>query len=186
MTYAVSSTVNFAQGSSVMLGAVLCFAFSQSMGLPMWLAVPLASGGLCRLRQRGRGGAGRPAFRQPGLQRMADVDGGTGHRAGQPCHVHLRQGAAQPAPSPLVGEPISLAGIGLGVYALHARSFRRWGLAMAAALHGVCAARDGARRCWRWRRTGMPRGRWGTSLIRRAISASFALSTCFAGAAPAS
>ena len=39
MTHAVSGTVNFAQGSSMMLGAVLCFAFAQTLGLPMALAV---------------------------------------------------------------------------------------------------------------------------------------------------
>jgi len=37
MTYAVSSTVNFSQGSSVMLGAVLAFVFSQQLG---WWLVP--------------------------------------------------------------------------------------------------------------------------------------------------
>src|SRR5438128_9398530 len=42
ITYAVSATVNFAQGSSMMLGAVLCFAFAQTLGLPMAMAVPLA------------------------------------------------------------------------------------------------------------------------------------------------
>jgi branched-chain amino acid transport system permease protein len=37
MTYAVSSTVNFSQGTSVMLGAVLAFVFSQQLG---WWLVP--------------------------------------------------------------------------------------------------------------------------------------------------
>ena len=35
VTYAVSGTVNFAQGSSMMLGAVLAFAFAQALGWPM-------------------------------------------------------------------------------------------------------------------------------------------------------
>jgi branched-chain amino acid transport system permease protein len=39
MTYAVSSTVNFAQGSTMMLGAVLCFTFGVTLGWPMGLAV---------------------------------------------------------------------------------------------------------------------------------------------------
>jgi branched-chain amino acid transport system permease protein len=34
ITYAVSSTVNFSQGTSVMLGAVLAFVFSQQLGWP--------------------------------------------------------------------------------------------------------------------------------------------------------
>jgi branched-chain amino acid transport system permease protein len=42
VTYAVSNTVNFAQGSTMMLGAVLAFTFGFTFGLPMWLAVVLA------------------------------------------------------------------------------------------------------------------------------------------------
>jgi len=42
VTYAVSGTVNFAQGSTLMLGAVLIFTFSVKLGLPMWAGVPLA------------------------------------------------------------------------------------------------------------------------------------------------
>ena len=45
MTYAVAGTVNFAQGSAVMLGAVLCYAFSVGFDLPMALAIPAALGG---------------------------------------------------------------------------------------------------------------------------------------------
>jgi branched-chain amino acid transport system permease protein len=39
VTYAVSNTVNFAQGSTMMLGAVLCFAFWVTLGWPLPLAV---------------------------------------------------------------------------------------------------------------------------------------------------
>ncbi|MGE0752694.1 MAG: branched-chain amino acid ABC transporter permease [Variibacter sp.] len=39
VTYAVSNTVNFAQGSTMMLGAVLTFTFGVTLGWPMWLAV---------------------------------------------------------------------------------------------------------------------------------------------------
>jgi len=42
VTYAVSSTVNFAQGSAMMLGAVLTFSFSVTFGWPMWSAVTAA------------------------------------------------------------------------------------------------------------------------------------------------
>jgi branched-chain amino acid transport system permease protein len=41
-TYVVSNTVNFAQGSSVMLGAVLGYTFTVRLGLPMPLAVGLS------------------------------------------------------------------------------------------------------------------------------------------------
>src|SRR5258706_2749072 len=42
VTYSVSSTVNFAQGSSMMLGAVFAYAFSAKLGLPLSVAIALA------------------------------------------------------------------------------------------------------------------------------------------------
>jgi branched-chain amino acid transport system permease protein len=42
VTYAVSNTVNFAQGSSMMLGAVLGYAFAVRLGLPTAVAAALA------------------------------------------------------------------------------------------------------------------------------------------------
>jgi len=42
ITYAVSSTVNFAQGSSMMLGAVFAYAFAVRLGWPLLPAVALA------------------------------------------------------------------------------------------------------------------------------------------------
>ena len=42
VTYAVSNTVNFAQGSTMMLGAVLCFTFWVTFGWPLALAIPAA------------------------------------------------------------------------------------------------------------------------------------------------
>jgi branched-chain amino acid transport system permease protein len=42
LTFAVSGTVNFAQGSSVMLGAVVCHMLAIGMHWPMALAVPAA------------------------------------------------------------------------------------------------------------------------------------------------
>src|SRR3954452_15073270 len=41
-TYVVSNTVNFAQGSAVMLGAVLTYTLGIRFGLPMPLAVVLS------------------------------------------------------------------------------------------------------------------------------------------------
>ena len=48
MTYAVSNTVNFSQGTSVMLGAVLAFVFSQQLH---WAIAPsvVAALALCAL-----------------------------------------------------------------------------------------------------------------------------------------
>src|SRR4051812_39083812 len=48
MTYAVSSTVNFAQGSSMMLGAVLAYTFAVTLGWPFVPAALLALA-LCAL-----------------------------------------------------------------------------------------------------------------------------------------
>jgi branched-chain amino acid transport system permease protein len=48
ITYAVSSTVNFAQGTSLMLGAVLCYLFSVTLGWPIGAAIAAALA-LCAL-----------------------------------------------------------------------------------------------------------------------------------------
>jgi branched-chain amino acid transport system permease protein len=42
VTYAVSNTVNFAQGSSMMLGAVFAYTFAVTLGWPLPLAIVLA------------------------------------------------------------------------------------------------------------------------------------------------
>src|SRR5438309_3708919 len=42
LTFSVSGTVNFAQGSSVMLGAVLCYVVSVTLHWPFFIAVALA------------------------------------------------------------------------------------------------------------------------------------------------
>ncbi|HKC45652.1 MAG TPA: branched-chain amino acid ABC transporter permease [Burkholderiales bacterium] len=48
ITYSVSSTVNFAQGSSMMLGAVFAYMLSVRAGFPLWAAAALALA-LCAL-----------------------------------------------------------------------------------------------------------------------------------------
>jgi branched-chain amino acid transport system permease protein len=45
ITHAVSHTVNFAQGSTMMLGAVICFTVWVTLGLPLPLAVVIALAG---------------------------------------------------------------------------------------------------------------------------------------------
>jgi branched-chain amino acid transport system permease protein len=45
VTHAVSNTVNFAQGSTMMLGAVLCFTAWVTLGWPIPIAVVIALGG---------------------------------------------------------------------------------------------------------------------------------------------
>jgi branched-chain amino acid transport system permease protein len=48
ITYAVSNTVNFAQGTSLMLGAVACYLFSVRLAWPIGLAI-VAALALCAL-----------------------------------------------------------------------------------------------------------------------------------------
>lgn len=48
ITYVVSRTVNFAQGSAMMVGAVIGYSFYITWGWPLWLAVP-ATLTLCAL-----------------------------------------------------------------------------------------------------------------------------------------
>ena len=42
VTYVVSNTVNFSQGSAMMLGAVLGYTFAVTLGWPVFLAVALS------------------------------------------------------------------------------------------------------------------------------------------------
>lgn len=42
ITYAVSGTVNFAQGATMMLGAVVCFSMLVTVGAPFWVCIALA------------------------------------------------------------------------------------------------------------------------------------------------
>jgi branched-chain amino acid transport system permease protein len=42
ITWTVSNTVNFAQGSAMMVGSVLGFTLMVTLGMPFWIAAPLA------------------------------------------------------------------------------------------------------------------------------------------------
>ena len=42
LTYAVSKTVNFSQGSAMMFGAVMGYTFMVTLGWPFWIGIPLA------------------------------------------------------------------------------------------------------------------------------------------------
>src|ERR1051325_5557701 len=41
ITYATSQTVNFSQGQSVMVGAVVAYALRVGLGWPFWAALPV-------------------------------------------------------------------------------------------------------------------------------------------------
>ena len=179
VTYAVSGTVNFAQGSSMMLGAVLTFAFSKTLGWPMWLAVLLALA-LCALyglvveffAVRPFVNRGSDAWLMATVALGIVLD-----------NVVLFTFGKEPRslPSPLAQVPLSVGDVGLGVYplqliipvvglllaaGLHALSRKtRWGTAMLAVVQNRSAARL----------MGIP--------IRRVIAFSFALSALFAGIA---
>ena len=179
LTYAVSGTVNFAQGSSMMLGAVLTFTFARTLGWPYPLAVALALL-LCALygllvefvavRPFVRRGSDAWLMATVALGIVLD-------------NVVLFTYGKEPRslPSPLAQTPIELGGVGLGVYplqvlipviglllaaALHALSRRtRWGTGMLAVVQNRVAARL----------MGIP--------IRRVVAVAYALSTLLAGIA---
>ena len=179
MTYAVSGTVNFAQGSSMMLGAVLAYTFTKTLGWPAPLAIVLALASCAAYGLVVEIVAVRPFVkRSSDAWLMATVALGI-----VLDNVVLFTYGKEPRslPSPLAQTPVEVAGVGLGVYplqilipvvglvlaaALHLLSRRtRWGTAMLAVVQNRSAARL----------MGIP--------IRRVIAIAFALSTLFAGAA---
>ena len=177
ITYAVSATVNFAQGSSMMLGAVLTYTFSQTLGWPWPLAL-MAALALCALygmlvefvavRPFARRGSNAWLMSTVALGIVLD-------------NLVMFAFGKEPRslPSALAVTPIQLGDIGLGVYplqllipvvglALHRVARRtRWGVALLA----VEQNRDAARLM------GIPVG--------TVVLVAFALSTLFAGVAGA-
>jgi len=181
LTYAVSGTVNFAQGSSMMLGAVLTYTFAQTLGWPLAPALLVALA-LCalyglvveRLAVRPFASRGSNAWLMSTVALGIVLD-----------NVVMFTFGKEPRslPSPLAQAPLEIGGLGLGVYplqlliplvglalaaALHTLSRRtRWGVALLAVVQNPNAARL----------MGIP--------VRRAIMAAFAVSTLFAGVAGA-
>ena len=179
VTYAVSGTVNFAQGSSMMLGAVLTFTFAQTLGWPVALAILLALL-LCALyglvveflAVRPFASRGSNAWLIATVALGIVLDNAVLFTFGK---------EPRSLPSLLAVSPVTLGDVGLGVYplqllipvvglalaaVLHAVSRRtRWGVAMLA----VVQNRDAARLM------GIP--------IRRVVALAFALSAAFAGVA---
>ncbi|VVE71735.1 ABC transporter permease [Pandoraea anapnoica] len=179
LTFAVSATVNFAQGSSMMLGAVLAYTFSQTLGWPMPLAVAAALA-LCAVY----GLVVERLAVQPFVRRgssawlMATVALGI-----VLDNLVMLTFGTEPRslPSPLAQSALQIGGTGLGVYPLqllipvvglalagvlhYILRRSRWGIAMLA----VVQNRDAARLM------GIP--------IRRTIAGAFAVSTLLAGIA---
>ncbi len=181
VTYAVSATVNFAQGSSMMLGAVLVYSFSQTLHWPLPLAIVCALF-LCAgygmlvefvaVRPFARRGSNAWLMSTVALGIVLD---------NSVMFVFGKE--PRSLPSPLAITPVQLGDLGLGVYplqllipvvglvlagALHLVAHRtRWGVAML----GVEQNRDAARLM------GIP--------VSRVVLAAFAISTLFAGIAGA-
>ena len=181
LTYAVSGTVNFAQGSSMMLGAVLTYTFAQTLGWPLAIALVFALA-LCalyglvveRLAVRPFASRGSNAWLMSTVALGIVLD-----------NVVMFTFGKEPRslPSPLAQAPLEIGGLGLGIYplqllipvvglalaaALHTLSRRtRWGVALLAVVQNPNAARL----------MGIP--------LRHAIMAAFAVSTLFAGVAGA-
>jgi branched-chain amino acid transport system permease protein len=179
VTYAVSGTVNFAQGSSMMLGAVLTYTFAQTLGWPAVPAIALALL-LCALY----GLVVEVLAVRPFVNRGSDAWLMATVALGIVLdNVVMFTYGKEPRSlaSPLAREPLQVGGVGLGVYplqlisplvglalaaALHAASRRtRWGTAMLAVVQNRAAARL----------MGIP--------VRRAAALAFALSTLLAGTA---
>lgn len=179
ITYAVSGTVNFAQGSSMMLGAVLCFTFSQTLQWPLVPSVAMAL--LCCalyglvvefLAVRPFTRRGSDAWLMSTVALGIVLDNLVMHTFGR---------EPRSLPSSLAITPVEVAGVNLAVYPLQL-IIPLVGLSLALVLH------------WVARHT-----RWGTALlateqnkdaarlmgipIGRGIAGAFALSTLLAGVA---
>ena len=134
VTYAVSGTVNFAQGSSMMLGAVLTFTFAQTLGWPVALAILLALL-LCALyglvveflAVRPFASRGSNAWLIATVALGIVLDNAVLFTFGK---------EPRSLPSPLAVSPVTLGDVGLGVYPLQLL-IPVVGLALAAAFAGV-------------------------------------------------
>lgn len=110
LTYAVSKTVNFSQGSSMMFGAVLGYTFAVTLGWPIVLAIPAALVGCAMLGLLVERVLVRPfVARKSDAWLMATVAGGI-----VLDNVVLFTFGKEPRsfPSPLASEAITVFGAG--------------------------------------------------------------------------
>jgi branched-chain amino acid transport system permease protein len=179
ITYAVSATVNFAQGSSMMLGAVLAYSFSQTLGWPLPLAIACALLACALYGMVVEVAAVRPfARRGSNAWLMSTVALGI-----VLDNVVMWGFGKEPRnlPSPLAVTPVQLGELGLGVYPLQLL-IPVIGLALAGVLHFV------ARRTrWGVAMLAVEQNRDAARLMGIPVSyvvlAAFALSTLLAGVA---
>jgi len=179
ITYAVSGTMNFAQGSSMMLGAVLCFYFSQTLSLPMAFAILIALV-LCAaygllvefIAVRPFASRGSNAWLMSTVALGIVLDNVVMHTFGK---------EPRSLPSALAQTPIEFGDAGFGVYPLHIL-IPVLGLLLAAALHSVSQ-----RTRWGIAMLAVVQNRNAAQLmgipIKRVIAVAFALSAVLAGIA---
>jgi branched-chain amino acid transport system permease protein len=177
ITYSVSSTVNFSQGSSMMLGAVLAYAFVVTWGVPTPVGIAAALA-LCAvyglLVERF---AVRPfASRGSNAWLMATVAVGI-----VADNLVLFTFGKEPRrfPSPLTDMPVQIAGT--GVYPLQL-IIPVVGLALAVALHLIAKRTTYGKALLAVVQNPDAARLMGIN-VTRAIAASFAISTVFAGIA---
>ena len=165
ITYAVSGTVNFSQGSSMTLGAVLGYFLLVLWGWPALAGVPLVLF-LCALYGLAvERFAVRPfASRGSDSWLMATVAIGI-----VVDNLVLFTFGKEPRgfPSPLAVRPIQLAA---GVYPLQL-VIPLVAFALAARYTCSCARPASASPCLRWCRTRTRRGSWGSTCARRSPAA---------------
>lgn len=179
ITYAVSGTVNFAQGSSMMLGAVLCFTLAQTLHLPMWLAIVLTLA-LCALygwavellAVRPFASRGSNAWLMSTVALGIVLDNVVMHTFGN---------EPRSLPSLLPVTPIEIGGLGLGISPLQLL-IPLVGLALAAILHLISR-----RTRWGIGMLAIVQNRAAAQLmgipIKRAVALAFAVSAILAGSA---
>jgi branched-chain amino acid transport system permease protein len=179
LTHAVSGTVNFAQGSSMMLGAVLTYAFAQRLDWPMPAAIVVALLGCSAYGLVVERVAVRP-FVDRGSDAWLVATVALGIVLD---NVVMFTFGKEPRslPSALALRPFEIGGVHTGIYPLQA-IIPVVGLALAGLLHVI-----------------MRRTRWGIAMlaitqnraaaglmgipIRRTIAGAFAASTLLAGIA---
>ena len=177
LTYAVSGTVNFAQGSAVTLGAVLGYAFAVTLGWPAWLAAPAALAGCALL-----GLVVERALVRPFVERrseawlLATVAGGI-----VLDNAILFTFGKEPRslPSPLAVAPIAV--FGAGIYPLQL-VIPVVGIAAAVAIRAVFRFTDLGRVLLAVAQNAEAARLMGID-VRRTVAAAFALSALLAGAA---
>ena len=179
VTYAVSGTVNFAQGSAMMLGAVFAYALIVVLGWPVVPAV-LAALALCALYGLLVEAAAVRPFVRRGSSAWLIATVALGIVVDNAVLFTFGK-EPRSLPSPLAVTPLSIGGASLGIYPLQAL-IPAAGVALAAALDAVAKrTRLGVAML------AVVQNREAASLMgidtSRAVAAAYAISAVLAGIA---